>query len=158
MKRFAAALLALFLLAPVAFAQPASPPSPDKARVFFYRLPPQGGTMIWTAVYLNGEHVGDSGAGSYFWRDVPPGSYEITLRSQGTLPGQFQTATVRAGDTVYVRITSLNYFGLAGGGVGFAGGGAFMSSGALYSAPTFADQIIDPVQARQEMANLQPAS
>ena len=156
-KLIAATLIGIGLAGPV-LAQPAAPPpAPDRARIYFYRPVSGVATPIWTAVYLNGQQVGDSGPGLYFFRDVPPGSYEITLRSQGLYPGQFQTATVRAGDTVYVRVSSINYFGLSGGGVSFNGGGAFMSGGSLYSEPTFADQIMDPVQARREMAGLSPA-
>ena len=34
---------------------------PDQARLYFYRGLAPYGTMIWTAVYLNGAHIGDSG-------------------------------------------------------------------------------------------------
>jgi len=148
-----AALTVIVIAAPV-LAQPAPPP-PDQARICFYRLPAGSGTPIWTAVYLNGRHVGDSGPGSYFWRDVPPGRYEVTLRSQGKYPGQFQAATARAGETVYVRIASIDYFDFAGGGLNLGGGN--IAPGGVSSTPTFADQIMDPVQARREMAGLSPA-
>jgi len=153
MRKLLLAALLSAIAAATAIAQPAPPP--DKARIYFYRLPAGSSTPIWTVVYLNGASVGDSSPGTYFWRDVPPGTYEITLRSQGKYPGQFQTATARAGETLYVRIASIDYFDFAGGGLNLGGGN--VAPGGVSSTPTFADQIVAPEQARREMARLSAA-
>lgn len=83
-------------------------PPQGQARIFVYRwLEPYVSTQ-WTTVYFNGLAVGNSGPGTVFYRDVPPGRYFISVRSVGLYPNQFKTVVVAPGDTVYARVETLD--------------------------------------------------
>jgi hypothetical protein len=62
---------------------------PDKARIWFYRgyEPPSGGANYSPAsipaIVANGTYVGPAPSGSVFYRDVPPGHYDITIPHPG---------------------------------------------------------------------------
>lgn len=86
-------------------AMPAVPP--DKARLYFYRELEQYESLTMTTVYLNGQAVGASANGSVFYRDVPPGIYEVEVLTRGVYPNQFKTVAVEAGHTTFVKIESL---------------------------------------------------
>ena len=83
------------------------PVTAGAARLFFYRdLNPYDPTD-WTPVSLNGKPVGESRPGTAFYRDVAPGTYEITVRSEGLYPNQFKTVAVESGNTVFAKIQAL---------------------------------------------------
>src|SRR5271170_5258261 len=83
-----AATLTIFIAGAVV-AQPMAPaPSvpilpPGQARVWFYRVffPDDTGGM--PAVSMNGDTVGYARAGWSFYRDVPAGSYHVTVQTVG---------------------------------------------------------------------------
>jgi hypothetical protein len=68
-------------------AAPQTPP--DEARIWFYRgyEPPSGGANYSPAsipaIVANGTYVGPAPSGSVFYRDVPPGHYDITIPNPG---------------------------------------------------------------------------
>lgn len=80
------------------------PASPGLARVYIYRDNGNYLNPSWTAVTFNGAHVGDSAPGTYFHRDVRPGTYVIALRSEEANPDESKTVTVAPGSTTYVKV------------------------------------------------------
>lgn len=81
------------------------PPVPaDQARLYFYRALNPNDPLVWTKIWLNGKPVGSSAPGQVFYRDVPPGTYHIEVRSDQTYPHQFKTVAVAAGSTTFVKI------------------------------------------------------
>lgn len=116
----------------------ASPPA-GMARFYFFRSGSAYDSQQWTAVSLNRQKVGDSAPGSVFYRDVPPGRYEISVRSDMLYPDQFKTVAVSAGDTVYAKIAVLSHWGATGWG---------------RIATTFVVVIVNPAQAQRAIAGL----
>jgi len=80
------------------------PASPTLARVYIYRDNGNYQNLSWTAVTFNGAHVGDSAPGTYFYRDVQPGTYVIALRSEEANPDERKTVTVAPGSTTFVKV------------------------------------------------------
>lgn len=56
--------------------------SPDKGRIYFYRSGTMFGSGIQPSVKLNGDVVGDSKPGGFFYVDVPPADYEVVLSTE----------------------------------------------------------------------------
>lgn len=56
--------------------------SENTARLYFYRPEKIFGSGIRPSVVLNGNIVGPSTPGGFFFVDVPPGSYEVTMTSE----------------------------------------------------------------------------
>jgi Protein of unknown function (DUF2846) len=109
-------LIALLLLAAAGCAQgpppgalfgPLPPQPPGTARLVFYRTLDYYGAMQWRMVYLNGKPTGISRPDSVFYRDVPPGRYDLTIQTDRFYPNQFKTVVPRAGETFYVDIDTL---------------------------------------------------
>lgn len=145
-------LILLFILALAACAQagprfaavvdslPAIPAG--EARIYFYRiLEPYEGNIPTTA-FLNGMAVGVTQVGAVLYRDVAPGTYEIRVASDATLPNQFKTAGIAAGETLYVRVDSLESKGCLGRGPS----ACFIT--------TFAVSLVAPEAALHEMQDL----
>ncbi len=117
------------------------PPLPaDRGRIYFYRDYEPYESLSRPPLYLNGEVVGASIPGGVFYRDVPPGTYEIKVLSLGLFPNQFKTITVRSGDTYYAKIESLRSWSGADNGD--------LSS---FVSDTFVVVVIDPAQVRREL-------
>jgi hypothetical protein len=118
------------------------PMSPNLARIYFYRGFGNNQYLEWTPVWLNGAKVGVSAPGSYFYRDVPPGTYTVTLISDVPYDDQFKTVHVAPGGSTFVKIYNIDSYGFMAG-----------------TAPVtiFADAVADPLIARQEIARLKPA-
>jgi hypothetical protein len=129
----------------------APPLAANLARIYFYRAESYS-AMAWTAVFLNGAQVGDSAPGTYFHRDVAPGTYKIALRTEERYTTQFQTVAVAAGTTSYVRIYAFKDWS----NPGTASGSGFGFVGLPYAPDIFGDQIVDPGTAFREMAGLTP--
>jgi hypothetical protein len=74
--------------------------SPDLGRIYFYRPSSFAGMMLEPAIKIDGEKVGDSSSGDYFYIDRPPGTYTISTETE-----KEETVSVPlvAGQTVYVR-------------------------------------------------------
>ncbi len=89
---------------PPAEAGSTAPPPAHDGRIYFYRAEGPYQAQSWTTVYLNDRAVGEAAPSSAFYRDVPPGQYNITVRSRGLYPGQFKSVTLDPGQTLYVRI------------------------------------------------------
>jgi Protein of unknown function (DUF2846) len=83
------------------------PQAPGTARLVFYRPIVYYGPMEWMAVYLNGRETAVSQPGAVFYRDVAPGTYHLTMQTYGFAADQFKTVSVRAAETVYVKIDTL---------------------------------------------------
>jgi len=56
--------------------------SADKGRIFFYRSGSMVGSGIQPNVNLNGAVVGESKPGGFFYLDVLPSQYEVSLTSE----------------------------------------------------------------------------
>lgn len=114
--------------------------APTQARLVFYRTAnsPYDG-LIWTEVALNGIPVGDSGPGTVFYRDVPPGTYFITARSGQPYPNQFKTVVLEPGTTMFVRVETKPYWG---------------QTGLQWRQDTFVVSIIDPAIGEYETGPL----
>jgi hypothetical protein len=130
------------------------PASANLARLYFYRAMNGSDHPTWTPVWLNGARVGDSGPGTFFFRDVQPGTYTVTLQSDLPYPDQFKTVTVSPGSTTYLKI-----YPVEGWGVGEIGGVSISGHHASVTAAVpnvFADFVVDPRIAPSEIAKLQP--
>jgi hypothetical protein len=142
-RRFLAAFVLAALLgscdtAPQA-AVTAPPVAPDKARLYFYRDANIYDALVWTAVSLNGQRVGDSAPGTVFYRDVAPGTYRIEARSDKLYPGQPRTVVVGPGTTTFIKVQVLPSWG---------------QSGRQWQGNTFAVAIVDPAVGRYQIGNL----
>ncbi|HSD61080.1 MAG TPA: DUF2846 domain-containing protein [Burkholderiales bacterium] len=56
--------------------------APDSGRIYFYRSANMFGSGIQPSVVLNGEKVGDSVPGGFFFVDRVPGNQEVTLSTE----------------------------------------------------------------------------
>jgi Protein of unknown function (DUF2846) len=95
---------------PPTFAQvaPSLPPlAPDMARIFVYRDNDAYQNPAWVPVFFNGARVGAVGPGYVIMRDVPPGSYDISVASQGLYPNQDKVVAAASGQTFYAKIETV---------------------------------------------------
>ena len=116
------------------------PPVPAaQARIFFYRYYQIYVSMARPYIRLNGKHVAISEPGGVLYRDVDPGTYLISVDSQGLYPDQNKTVALAAGQTLYVRVDSVR-----GYNAGFEG----------YDPEDFAVTLIEPDRARADMLSL----
>lgn len=116
----------------------AAPVSADRARLYVYRESHPYDTPEWTAVSLNGDKIGDSAPGTVFYRDVPPGTYEIEVRSDQLYPNQFKTVTLAPGSIIFTKVQEDRSWGKS-----FGGGGN-----------TFVVTIVDPAIGYREIGSL----
>lgn len=122
------------------------PANPALSRLYFFRDYDPSGTTQFTSVSLNGRRVGDIGQGGYFYRDVKPDTYSVTVRSEGIHSGQFATVTVPPGATVFIQVYSINFYAAQS-----------TTSPFSYNGPaTFADAVIPPDLAMARMSKLHP--
>lgn len=131
---------------PVAVPAAMHPTDPMLARIYLFRDYDASGTPQWTAVSLNGAAVGTLGQGVYFHRDVKPGTYTVTVRSEGIHSHQYATVAVSPGSTTFVQVYSVDFYA------------AQSTTGPFsYSGPaTFADVVVKPRLAIACMAKLHP--
>ncbi|MGH7109156.1 MAG: hypothetical protein ACREFK_01875 [Stellaceae bacterium] len=106
------ALLAATLTPRTGLAETAGPP-PGTARIWIYRTYNPYVTQATPYVLVNGRIVGISELGSAFSLDVPPGTYRITVESEGRDVNQFATVAVVTGQTVYVKVSASNWWAAA---------------------------------------------
>jgi len=114
--------LSLFLLALVvacsstgqgAESQPNLPAISDgNGRVYFFRSSGMGGAAIRPEITLNGQTVGRSSPGTWFYVDREPGTYEVRC---SVIMEHSTMFPLEAGETVYVktRVTMGVYAGHA---------------------------------------------
>lgn len=75
----------------------------DQGRIYFYRLAKLWGAGLYPKIRLNGEAIGKPIAGRFFLKDVEPGTYEITIRTEVL---RKLVLTISAGQTRHVRISA----------------------------------------------------
>ena len=159
MKKLLGAILLTMIAATAAQADVPvmpGPAAPNLARIYVYREFGNYQYLAWTAVWFNADRVGDSAPGTYFYRDVPPGTYTISLRSERPYPDQFQTVTVRPGSTTYVRVAAVEEYALNVPPVHMH---HMHFDGIQVQAPnTFVDTVMDPMTALPVITKLQPMS
>ena len=108
--RSAALSIALLVAAnctpPPSTASVSIPPiPPQQGRIWFYREIDTADVNTTTPyVRLNGAIAGVPDPGGAFYRDVPPGTYRITVDSEGNSPRPTQEVILVAGQQIYARI------------------------------------------------------
>lgn len=142
----------LFLLLALAAAGCAAPPTfeeiagslppvlPGEARIFIYRNNEPSQSLSWVRVFFNGANVGAVGNGYVIMRDVPPGTYLISVASQGLFPNQDQVVTLGPGQAAYARIGSFR--------------GLNPTSSRTAPLTTFVVTLVDPLTAQREIGPL----
>ena len=81
------------------------PIPPQQGRVWFYREVDTADQNTTTPyVRLNGAIAGVPEQGGAFYRDVPPGRYQITVDREGMSPSPSQDVALGAGQQIYARI------------------------------------------------------
>ncbi len=129
---------------PAALPMAMRPVNPALAGSISFRDYDAAGTSQWTTVSLNGAPVGTIGQGTYFYRDVKPDAYAITVRSEGIHSHQFATVTVSPGSTVFVQVYSIDFYAAQS-----------TTSPFSYNGPaTFADIVVEPGAAMARMGKL----
>lgn len=122
---------------------PEPPLSPDMARLYIYRQSNPNGSLVWTTVSLDHRPIGSSGPGTVFYRDVPPGLYQIEVGSDQPYPDQFKTVRLTAGSRTFAEIQQAPYWGET----------TYLTQGS-----TFVIRLVDPAFGAQQVARLEPSS
>ncbi len=147
MGRSLLGIVALCALALAACAgQPPGPEpalAPDKARLYVYREIMPNDSPVWTTVSLDHRPLGEAAPGTVFYRDVPPGTYEIEVRSDKLYPNQFKTVRLGAGSRTFVKIAQQPFWGNSPWG---------------WSGTTFVVTIVDPALGAEQIAHLRPSA
>lgn len=91
-----------------AVATPAVPAG--QARIWVYRDYEPYETLARPYIRLNGAIVGISEPGGAMYRDVPPGSYHVTVDTRGYDVNQFADVNLAAGRTVFLKVESLRFW------------------------------------------------
>lgn len=73
----------------------------SQGRIYFYRSAQPFGSGIQPSVMLNGQKVGDSKPGGFFFVDRAPGSYEVLLSTEVE---RKLSLTLASGEERYVRM------------------------------------------------------
>jgi hypothetical protein len=116
-----AVMVCFLLVAATGCAQPPAvtaasipPIPPGQARVWFYREFIPSESLNMTAVSMNNAYVGYSRLGSAFYRDVPPGQYNIAVATWGVDINQSANVGLAAGQEAFVKIESLRSWSSSG--------------------------------------------
>ncbi len=126
-------------------ARPApAPVPPGQARIWIFREYEPYESLATPYVRLNGTIIGVSQSGGVFYRDVAPGTYTVTVDSQGMDVNQFATVDLAPGQQAFVKVLVSNTW--ASGGGGSRGGG--------WARDTFYTWQIQPQAAWAEIAHL----
>ncbi|HYC13479.1 MAG TPA: DUF2846 domain-containing protein [Stellaceae bacterium] len=115
------------------------PLAAGQARIFFYRYYQLYVSMARPYIRLNGTSVAISEPGGVLYRDVPPGTYLISVDSQGLYPNQNKTVTLAGGETLYVRVDSMK---------------GYDSGFDSYDPEVFAVTLMSPAPAQADMLTL----
>ena len=118
------------------------PPVPtDRVRFFFYRDYSLYNSDQRPMIALNGQPVAVAEIGGVSYRDVPPGTYMVSVPYSAVYPNKDQIVAAAGGQTVYVKIKSDLWQG---------------DNGILnYQPDIFVVVLVDPAQAQQEIASKQ---
>ena len=100
---------------PATASVPASaiPAVAGQARVWFYRPLEPYGSLNLARIDVNGSYIGAVENGNAFYRDVPPGHYHIAPESFGRDFNQDKDVDLPAGQQLYVKIVSLESWGVS---------------------------------------------
>jgi Protein of unknown function (DUF2846) len=74
--------------------------SSTAGRIYFYRESSLGGMMLEPAIKVDGNKVGESSSGDYFYVDMAPGTYTVSVSTE---KDETTSVTVTAGQAVYVK-------------------------------------------------------
>jgi hypothetical protein len=122
-----------------------TPLAPGMARIVFYRDVGYYDPAVDLTVALNDKTTGVLTRGTVFYRDVTPGTYNVTFTPTRPAPEQFVTITPAAGNVFYVKLLGLpDRF--CGSSTGSTTAGCDISG--------FVARLVDPVQAQQEVQRL----
>jgi hypothetical protein len=115
------------------------PVPPDRARFFFYRDYSLYDSLQRPYIALNGQPVAISEIGGVSYRDMPPGTYVISVPYSAIYPNKDKTVTVAGGQTVYAKVLTE----------------IFEPNITLadYQPDIFVVVLVDPVQAQTEIAS-----
>lgn len=112
---------------------------PGKARLYFYRDATTYDGLQWTTVSLNGATVGAAAPGTVFYRDVAPGRYQVSARSDKLYPNQAKTVVLGPGTTTFVKVEPQPYWG---------------QTGWLWFGNTFIVAVVDPAVGQDQISSL----
>jgi hypothetical protein len=76
------------------------PVAPGQGRIYFYRDGSPFGSAVQPNIRLNGDVVGKSKPGGFFYVDRAPGGYEVSCETETQ---KSLSMTLTAGETRYVR-------------------------------------------------------
>jgi hypothetical protein len=110
-----AGIIVWALCSPLGAAIVSSGPPPGYGRIWLYRDYQPYVTLARPYVRFNGRAVGISEPGGAFYRDVPPGRYEVSVDSGSHDVNQFARVTVVAGQQLYIEVDALRYSNCASG-------------------------------------------
>ena len=115
------------------------PVPPDRARFFFYRDYSLYNSLQRPEIALNGQPVAVAEIGGVSYRDMPPGTYVISVPYSAIYPYKDKTVTVGPGQAVFAKIQSEK----------------FEPNITLldYQPDIFVVVLVDSAQARQEIAD-----
>ena len=99
--------------APASVPASAIPALAGQARVWFYRPLEPYGSLNLARIDMNGSYIGAVENGNAFYRDVPPGHYHIAPESFGQDFNQDKDVDLAAGQQLYVKIVSLESWGVS---------------------------------------------
>jgi hypothetical protein len=101
-------LIAAGCAQPLAMAAAALPIPAGEARIWFYKgyEPPGrvGQARSIPTIVANGTYVGQAPPGTVFYRDVPPGHYDITIPNPGDFNGSSAHFDLAAGQQAFVKL------------------------------------------------------
>jgi len=115
------------------------PVPPDHARFFFYRDYSLYDSVQRPYIALNGQPVAISENDGASYRDMPPGTYVISVPYSAIYPNKEKTVTVAGGQTVYAKILTEKF--------------EPNITLADYQPDIFVVVLVDPTQAQAEIAS-----
>jgi hypothetical protein len=118
--------------------------APGMTRIWIFREYEPYESLATPYVRLNGAIVGVSQPGGVFYRDVPAGTYTVTVDSIGTDVNQFATISLAPGQEAFVKVLV--------SGSWDSGGGSDRTGG--WARDTFYTWQIEPQAAEAEIAHL----
>jgi hypothetical protein len=132
------------------------PAAPGMARIYIYREDANPLHPEWTAVWLDHAKVGDSAPGTFFYRDVPPGTHLLSVSSDLPYVDEKKTVALPPNGTLFVKVYAVEGFGMRMNG-GFSAGRHGGGSPSVAIPNVFGERIVDPRIAQPEISRLQPA-
>ena len=111
---------------------------PGAARIWIYREYEASDSVARVAVRVNDWAIGVSEPGNSFFRDVPPGAYNVTVDFLGCDVNQVATIALTAGQTVFIKVGCFKHSKLR-------------DSELNYSGETFCTRLIAPGTAALEL-------